>query len=498
MSGHGARAVAMLGPTALLVAAHDGLDQERLRNVLTRVMPGVLNRRIPLAKQDLATQVVKLALGNPAVLKGLARELDRASKREITLVASLEPDALRARVLALPQLGLRRERARVLWALAVHGSEAAAAVAREMAQAIERAVGDARDQIRPDVSPQQMRQTVMDMAQEAQTAERRAEAVEQRLERLENDRATLMAQLGAAQARGREEVERRATSERVASRMVARQRELEEQLADTRAQLARQQDEHRAHAVDQSMVVRLHHLQGRLYRSEAERDALAERVKALEAEDARRREEHRALAGSLVVRETVAQQRIKRLRESLREVRRQRARAQDDTDEATQDLVKDERVALHVDVANLAAGAKRYHQARMDFTQLPLALASGRRLVRAVAYAVEQGEPAKFSAFCAALRRSGFEVKVKKPRHRSDGTVKADWDMGMAMDIVEDTDHVDTIILCSGDGDFTPLLQLMRRRGKRVEVAAFKPDAHEELRMAAHAFYALGGEHTLV
>jgi uncharacterized LabA/DUF88 family protein len=59
----------------------------------------------------------------------------------------------------------------------------------------------------------------------------------------------------------------------------------------------------------------------------------------------------------------------------------------------------------------------------------------GRRLVRAIAYVIQKPEVDQTS-FLDALERSGYEVKAKELRVRSDGTSKGDWDMEMALDVL--------------------------------------------------------------
>ena len=45
---------------------------------------------------------------------------------------------------------------------------------------------------------------------------------------------------------------------------------------------------------------------------------------------------------------------------------------------------------------------------------------------------------------------------------RSDGSAKADWDVGIALDVFGEADKYDTVILDSGDGDFNILLQRIK------------------------------------
>ena len=81
---------------------------------------------------------------------------------------------------------------------------------------------------------------------------------------------------------------------------------------------------------------------------------------------------------------------------------------------------------------------------------------------------------------------------------RGDGSRKADWDMGMAMEILDVVNDVDVVVLGSGDGDFVPLVKRLQRMQKRVEVAAFRASTDEGLIAAADAFMGLDGRFRLV
>ena len=64
----------------------------------------------------------------------------------------------------------------------------------------------------------------------------------------------------------------------------------------------------------------------------------------------------------------------------------------------------------------------------------------------------------------------------------------------MAIDAVRTSDIVDTIIIVSGDGDFIPLLDYLKGRGRRVEVVAFDRSASQKLKEAADDFIDLGSD----
>ncbi|MFQ3262980.1 MAG: uncharacterized LabA/DUF88 family protein [Porticoccaceae bacterium] len=63
----------------------------------------------------------------------------------------------------------------------------------------------------------------------------------------------------------------------------------------------------------------------------------------------------------------------------------------------------------------------------------------------------------------------GFDVKLKPYIQRSDGSAKGDWDVGIAIDVMDaaasSTHKIDMIVLLSGDGDFDLLLERVSRNG---------------------------------
>jgi len=58
----------------------------------------------------------------------------------------------------------------------------------------------------------------------------------------------------------------------------------------------------------------------------------------------------------------------------------------------------------------------------------------------------------------------------------------------MSLDAVSLAPHVDTIILCTGDGDFARLCRYLRHEGCRVEAMSFAESTSEELVAAADSF----------
>ncbi len=151
-------------------------------------------------------------------------------------------------------------------------------------------------------------------------------------------------------------------------------------------------------------------------------------------------------------------------------------------------VLKEQRVGVFVDVQNMYYSARQHHSSKVNFKEILKDAVQGRKLIRAIAYAVKAGEKEE-AFFHKALESIGFEVKLKELQVFYGGATKADWDIGIAMDMIELAARLDVLILVSGDGDFIPLVEHVRRAlGCRVEVMAFGKSTSAKLREAADDF----------
>jgi uncharacterized LabA/DUF88 family protein len=132
----------------------------------------------------------------------------------------------------------------------------------------------------------------------------------------------------------------------------------------------------------------------------------------------------------------------------------------------------EQRVGVFVDVQNLYYSARNIYTARVKFNEVLEAAVAGRKLVRAIAYVVQADMPEEHTFF-EALEKAGFEVKTKALQTFAGGHQKGDWDVGIAMDIVKLMNKLDVVVLCSGDGDFIPLLEYLQMSGQFTETLAF-------------------------
>lgn len=139
-----------------------------------------------------------------------------------------------------------------------------------------------------------------------------------------------------------------------------------------------------------------------------------------------------------------------------------------------------QRVGVFVDVQNMFYSAKKVHNAKLNFSKLMERAVRGRQLIRAICYCVNNPDIDQ-TGFIEMLESNGYEVKSKELRVRSDGSSKADWDMGMAIDAVTLADKLDIIVLVSGDGDFTDLVYHLRGKGVLVEAISFPQSTNDDL-----------------
>lgn len=139
------------------------------------------------------------------------------------------------------------------------------------------------------------------------------------------------------------------------------------------------------------------------------------------------------------------------------------------------------------DSQNLYHSAQSVYSRNIDYSSLLEKAVQERELTRAIAYVI-RAQSEDEDSFFDALRDIGFETKIKDIKTFGDGSKKADWDVGMSLDAVTLADHVDTVVLCTGDGDFSRLCNHLRHEGVRVEVMAFEESTAEELVDVADAF----------
>jgi uncharacterized LabA/DUF88 family protein len=159
-----------------------------------------------------------------------------------------------------------------------------------------------------------------------------------------------------------------------------------------------------------------------------------------------------------------------------------------------------DRIALFIDGANLYSATKALGF-DIDYRKLLDLFGRQGRLVRAYYYTAvaEDQEYSPLRPLVDWLAYNGFALVTKPMKRFTDagGIVrsKGNMDIEIAVDMLEQAEHLDHLVLFSGDGDFRRLVEAVQRRGPRVSVVSTlrcqPPMIADELRRQADAFIEL-------
>jgi uncharacterized LabA/DUF88 family protein len=116
-----------------------------------------------------------------------------------------------------------------------------------------------------------------------------------------------------------------------------------------------------------------------------------------------------------------------------------------------------------------------------------------RPVVRAIAYGIKADMPEE-GTFFDALKKAGFEVKLKELQSFYGGAKKGDWDVGIVMDIIKLTPKLDVVVLASGDGDYIPLLEYLQIQGVKVELVSFGKSTSSKMREIVDSYLDLDSD----
>jgi uncharacterized LabA/DUF88 family protein len=149
------------------------------------------------------------------------------------------------------------------------------------------------------------------------------------------------------------------------------------------------------------------------------------------------------------------------------------------------------RIAIFADVQNIYYTTRQAFGRQFNYQNFWDRVSAAGEIVAATAYAIDRGDN-KQRKFQDALRNIGFDVKLKPYIQRRDGSAKGDWDVGIAIDVMEAARDVDTVVLLSGDGDFDLLLsKVCRDFGVAAEVYGVPALTARSLIEAATTWHAI-------
>ena len=161
---------------------------------------------------------------------------------------------------------------------------------------------------------------------------------------------------------------------------------------------------------------------------------------------------------------------------------------------------RQERLGLFIDGSNLYAAARALGF-DIDYKKLHNWFADKGQLIRAYYYTalLEDHDYSPIRPLVDWLDYNGYTMITKPAKEFIDGTgrkkIKGNMDIELAIDVLELSNHLDHIVLFSGDGDFRRLVEAVQNKGVRVTVISTvksqPPMVADELRRQADTFIEL-------
>ncbi len=464
---------------SLAVVASAALDRGRAERIIEQLASGsdtVRDELRQMARPSLIEQVVEAFYARQDGADLLVSELDRATRTEQNLVSAISIEEVAQRLGSHEVLRLRRLGAKLAWALVRDGRAELRPLGEQvLGEYLDHAtrIDEARRAAKAKGAADELRQ----VEESYREAAERSLDLEAEISAVEQERAALVAEVGRREMESRQQQDRQ--------RSLGDQLEqLKKELASTRAPDGQGQQ------ATGKVKRQLRKAEKRLAEAEKEKEALTaarSRVAELEEENAR-------------LRSTL--DKLRELRASERAVRppagpvalgSEATKTTPVVEAPRRGRAKgnraDVRVGIFLDVANLSGAARRLYKGAVDYRRLLGLLLGGRRLVEARAYAIDKGRG--FDGFARALRAAGYRVSAKKPKIFPDGEMKADWDIGITVDVLARSDKIDVVVLGSGDGDFTPVVNALKKKGLQVEAAGFPERTAEALVRSVDRFVEL-------
>lgn len=132
------------------------------------------------------------------------------------------------------------------------------------------------------------------------------------------------------------------------------------------------------------------------------------------------------------------------------------------------------RLGIFIDLSNLYyCLTNKQKGAKIDYEKYYKFCESLGEIKVAIAYGSQVNSNAQNFIHC--LNKIGYTTKYKEPKKYRNGKsikLKADWDVGIAVDMIIYSNKLDLMILGSADGDMIPVVEYLKARGIEVVVLA--------------------------
>src|SRR5712671_1628181 len=157
----------------------------------------------------------------------------------------------------------------------------------------------------------------------------------------------------------------------------------------------------------------------------------------------------------------------------------------------------EERIGLFIDGSNLYSAARSLGF-DIDYKRLLDLFGAKGRLIRAFYYTalLDDQEYSPIRPLVDWLDYNGFTMVTKPTKEFTDATgrrkIKGNMDIELTVDAMRLVEHLDHVVIFTGDGDFRALVAALQMRGRRVSVVSTlqtqPPMIADELRRQADQF----------
>ena len=132
------------------------------------------------------------------------------------------------------------------------------------------------------------------------------------------------------------------------------------------------------------------------------------------------------------------------------------------------------KVAVFIDVQNLQEvfekqGAEIRYDKLKEYLEKEYERMGG-EILKFVAFVPYKLDDERRLKLIDAISLAGYRVITKIAKERPDGSVKANMDLEIAIEVIIMYKNLDEIVLVSGDSDFAPLIDYVAKKGIRVRI----------------------------
>lgn len=150
---------------------------------------------------------------------------------------------------------------------------------------------------------------------------------------------------------------------------------------------------------------------------------------------------------------------------------------------------KVKRRGVFVDVQNIFFCIRdKFPNCRVNYQAIKDFFSTGDALTTFTAFSCVDPENREQRGFIMRVAFIGYRVVTKPLKRMFDGNIKANMDMEMALEILDQAPFLDEIVIISGDGDFVSLINRLVQMGKHVIVVGPDQFSAPELIQACHEF----------